>query len=59
MAATAEEREVLMAQEPMCNLTDMQDKYCGHFYDLHPIQSQRQRWTRLAATTNEVELLSA
>jgi len=24
----------------MSNHTDMQDKYCGHCYDIHPIQSQ-------------------
>ena len=24
----------------MCNHTDMQDKYCGQGYDIHPIQSQ-------------------
>ena len=24
----------------MSNQTDMQDKYCGHCYDIHPIQSQ-------------------
>ena len=30
----------------MCNHTDMQDKYCDHCYDIHPIQSQ---YTKVAA----------
>ena len=30
----------------MSNHTDMQDKYCGDCYDIHPIQSQ---YTKVAA----------
>ena len=30
----------------MSNHTDMQDKYCGHSNDIHPIQSQ---YTKVAA----------
>ena len=29
-----------MATNMMSNHTDMQDKYCGHSNDIHPIQSQ-------------------
>ena len=29
-----------MARNMLSNHTDMQDKYCGHCYDIHPIQSQ-------------------
>ena len=29
-----------MARNMMSNHTDMQDKYCGHCYDIHHIQSQ-------------------
>ena len=29
-----------MARNMMSNHTDMQDKYCGDCYDIHPIQSQ-------------------
>ena len=25
----------------MCNHTDLQDKYCGHSNDIHPVQSLR------------------
>ena len=35
-----------MARNMMSNHTDMQDKYCGHCYDIHPIQSQ---YTKVAA----------
>ena len=28
-----------MARNMMSNHIDMQDKYCGHCYDIHPIQS--------------------
>ena len=28
------------AQNLMSNHTDMQDKYCGHYNNMHPIQSQ-------------------
>ena len=38
--------EVIMARNMMSNHTDMQDKYCGHCYDIHPIQSQ---YTKVAA----------
>ena len=38
--------EVIMARNMMSNYTDMQDKYCGHCYDIHPIQSQ---YTKVAA----------
>ena len=37
---TAKEYEDLMARNMMSNHTDMQDKYCGHSNDIHPIQSQ-------------------
>ena len=40
MSRTAREHEVLMARNMMYNHTDMQDKYCAHCYDIHPIQSQ-------------------
>ena len=44
----------------MSNPTDMQDKYCGHCYEFHPIQSQHiQRWRPAAATTKEVPRRSA
>ena len=33
------EHEALMARNMMSNNTDMQDKYCGDCYDIHPIQS--------------------
>ena len=46
MARTAREHEVLMARNTMSNHTDMQDKYCGNCYDIHPIQSQ---YTKVAA----------
>ena len=36
-----------MARNMMSNHTDMQDKYCGDCYDIHPIQSQ---YTKLAAS---------
>ena len=29
-----------MARNMMSNHTDMQDKYCGHFSDIHFVQSQ-------------------
>ena len=29
-----------MARNMMSNHTDMQDKYCGHCYDIHYIQNQ-------------------
>ena len=29
-----------MARNMMSNHTDMQDKYCGHSNDIHPIHSQ-------------------
>ena len=45
-ARTKREHEVLMARNMMSNHTDMQDKYCGHRYDIHPIQSQ---YTKVAA----------
>ena len=35
-----------MASNMMSNHTDMQDKYCGDCYDIHPIQS---RYTKVAA----------
>ena len=35
-----------MARNMMSNHTDMQDKYCGNCYDIHPIQSQ---YTKVAA----------
>ena len=37
---TAMEHEALMARNMMSKHTDMQDKYCGDCYDIHPIQSQ-------------------
>ena len=40
MARTAREHEVLMAQNMTSSYTDVQDKYCGHCYDIHPIRSQ-------------------
>ena len=40
MAQTAREYEVRMARKMMSNHTDMQEKYCGDCYDIHPIQSQ-------------------
>ena len=40
MARAAREHEALMARNMMSNHTDMQDKYCGDCYDIHPIQSQ-------------------
>ena len=30
----------MMARNMMSNHTDVQDKYCGHCYDFHPVQSQ-------------------
>ena len=35
-----------MARNMMSNHTDMQDKYCGHCYNIHPIESQ---YTKVAA----------
>ena len=35
----AKEHEAQMARNMMSNHTDMQDKYCGDCYDIHPIQS--------------------
>ena len=32
--------EARLARNTMSNRTYMQDKYCGHCYDIHPIQSQ-------------------
>ena len=32
----------MMARNMMSNHSDMQDKYCGHFTDIHFIQSQYQ-----------------
>ena len=46
IARTAREHEALMARNMMSNHTDMQDKYCGDCYDIHPIQSQ---YTKVAA----------
>ena len=40
IARTAREHEALMARNMMSNHTDMQDKYCGDCYDIHPIKSQ-------------------
>ena len=40
---TAREHEARLARNMMSNHTDMQDKYCGHRYDIHPIQSQLRR----------------
>ena len=40
MARTAGENEVIMARNMMANHTNMQDKYCGHCYDSHFVQSQ-------------------
>ena len=40
IARSAREHEARMARNMMSNHTDMQDKYCGHYYDIHPIQSQ-------------------
>ena len=40
IARTARKHEALMARNMMSNHTDMQDKYCGDCYDIHPIQSQ-------------------
>ena len=37
---TAREHEARLARNMMSNHTDMQDKYCGHCYDIHPILSQ-------------------
>ena len=40
-ARTARGHEALMARNMMMsNHTDMQDKYCGDRYDIHPLQSQ-------------------
>ena len=36
----------MMARNIMSNHTDMQDKYCGHCYDIHPIQNH---YTKVAA----------
>ena len=30
----------MMSRNMMSNHTDMQDKYCGHCYDIDPIRSQ-------------------
>ena len=46
MARTAREHAVLMARNMISNHTDMQDKCCGHCYDIHSIQSQ---YTKVAA----------
>ena len=35
-----------MERNMMSNHTDLQDKYCGDCYDIHPIQSQ---YTKVAA----------
>ena len=35
-ARTAREHEALMARNKMSNHTNMQDKYCGDCYDIHP-----------------------
>ena len=43
---TAREHEARLARNMMSNHTDMQDKYCGHCYDIYPIQSQ---YTKVAA----------
>ena len=40
------EHEARLARNTMSNHTDMQDKYCGHCYGIHPIQSQ---YTKVAA----------
>ena len=43
---TAREPEALTARNIMTNHTDMQDKYCGDCYNIHPIQCQ---YTKVAA----------
>ena len=40
LGGTVREHEALMERNMVSNDTDMQDKYCGDFYDIHPIQSQ-------------------
>ena len=40
MVRTAREHEVIMARNMMSHHNDMQDKYCDHGNDIHPIQSQ-------------------
>ena len=42
----AREHEDIMARNMMSKHTDMQDKYCGHCYDIHPIQRE---YTKVAA----------
>ena len=36
----------------MYNHTDMQDKYCGHSNDIHPIHSQYGRGTSFVVAAN-------
>ena len=40
IARTAREHEAQVARKILSHHTDMQDKYCGECYDIHPIQSQ-------------------
>ena len=46
LGGRAREHEALMAKNMMSNHTDMQDRYCGDCYDIHPIQVQS---TKVAA----------
>ena len=46
----AREHDVVRARNIMSNHTDMQDKYCGHSNDIHPIQSQ---YTKGAAASTK------
>ena len=43
------EHEARLARNTMSNHTDMQDKYCGHCYDIYPRQSQ---YTQVANRVN-------
>ena len=57
IARTAREHEALMARNMMSNHTDMQDKYCGHRYDIHYIQSQNEEPTQEVARSKAVSPL--
>ena len=46
MVRTAREHDVIMTRNVISNHNDMQDKYCGHCYDIHPLQSV---YTKVAA----------
>ena len=45
----------------MSNHTDMQDKYCGDCYDIHPIQSQYKgcgRWLSFEVALSRVNIVA-